>query len=200
MKNMCSLSRFVAFIALLSASTALRAEDAPTLPPPNAAATQNADSGTMTPPAAADSAPAAAPSAPAAGVAAPAAVATAPVSPATNLPTTIEPRPEYGQFGGTVSLPATVNLNEVPDVIVKAAAKRKWTVLSQAPGKIVMSNQNGKWVSQLTMLWTADKIVIYSNTTKGGKPTLPNSWIDNLRRDIMNGLNPAPVAIAKKKS
>lgn len=125
------------------------------------------------------------------------AAAPVPAPSADVLPTTIEPRPEYGQFGGIIALPADVNLVQLPELIVKVAKLRHWAVLSQAPGKIVLTNQNKSWFSQLTFLWTPDKIVVYSNTTKDGKPTLPNSWIDNLRRDLTKILFPQP---EKKKS
>ncbi|HEY9154494.1 MAG TPA: hypothetical protein VIM69_05145 [Opitutaceae bacterium] len=183
---MCRSSHWFVFIALLSAATALRAENGSTVPPPNAPAAQNSADPTSTAPAAAPSAPAQA--APAATVA----------SPSQALPTTIEPRPEYGQFAGIINLPADVDLTSLSDVIVHAASARGWLVLSHANGKVIITNQSGNWTSQLTLLWTPDKIVIYSNSTKNGKPKLPRSWIDFLRQDIARALNPTAAVPAKK--
>jgi hypothetical protein len=192
MKKMCSLSRFVVFIALLSASGVLRAEDAPT-PPVNAAASQN---------------PADTPAAPAPVVApptvvaspAPATTAVTPASPTDTLPTTIEPRPEYGQFAGTINFPPSVDLANVASIFTQAATGRGWTIISQANGKLVITNQKGKWNCQLTFLWTPNKLVIYSNSTRGDKPSVPKSWVDNLTKDINHAINPTVVAASKKRS
>lgn len=196
MKKMCSLSRLFAFIALFSASTALRAEDAPTLPPPNAAAAQNpADTGAT--PAAVVAPPTIV--APAAPAVAPAPGTTVVAPPSNALPTEIEPRAEYGQYAGIINFPAGIDLSTISDVIIQAASNRGWSVLSHANGKIILTNQSGNWTSQLTLLWTPDKIVIYSNSTKNGKPKLPVGWIDNLRKDILRVLNPGAPASAKKR-
>ena len=192
MKKMCSLSRLVVFIALLSASGALRAENASTSPA-NAAASQNPAEPTTAP---------AAVVAPPAVVASPAPVAgaVAPASPAELLPTTIVPRPEYVQFAGTINFPPSVDLANVTSVFTQAATGRGWTIISQANGKIVITNQKGKWNSQLTFLWTPTKLVIYSNSTRGDKPSVPKSWVDNLTKDINHALNPTLVAASKKRS
>jgi len=191
MKKMCSLSRFVVFIALLSASTALRAEDAST-PSQNTVAAQNSANAAPAP-AASAGAPELPPPPPAA---APTAVVVAPTA-TDALPASIEPRPEYGQFARAINFPSDINLANVPNLLVQAATGRGWSVLSQSNGKLIITNQKGKWNCQLTLLWSPTKLAIYSNSTKGDQQVVPKSWVNNLSGDIISSFRPT-YRVAKK--
>ncbi|PTY08593.1 hypothetical protein DB347_03185 [Opitutaceae bacterium EW11] len=103
---------------------------------------------------------------------------------------------DYGTAGGVVLVPEGISASEVQRCIVEAAAGRGWEIRAKDDEKVVIFLQAHRWVSTLTLLYTPKQIQIFSKSTRGGKPKMPESWIENLRDDI--GVKFRTLAATKK--
>lgn len=91
---------------------------------------------------------------------------------------------DYGTPAGEMALPDGATAADVQKIILESAVSRGWTVVSRDSEKVVITLTQEKWTSQLTLLYTARDVQIFSRSTRNGKPKLPETWIKFLKRDI----------------
>jgi hypothetical protein len=90
----------------------------------------------------------------------------------------------YGMTAGAVSLPDGLTAAEVQKVILESAIGRGWNIVSKDNEKVVVKLDQEKWSAMLTLIYTAHDVQVYSNSTRSGKPKLPETWIRFLKQDI----------------
>jgi hypothetical protein len=90
----------------------------------------------------------------------------------------------YGMAGGSITLDEGLSASEVKKVILEAAVGRGWNIVSQDDSKVVVKLVQEKWSATLTLLYTARDVQFYSDSTRNGKPKLPENWIRFLKQDI----------------
>lgn len=91
---------------------------------------------------------------------------------------------DYGTPAGEMVLSDGATAADVQKIILESAIGRGWTVVSRDSEKVVIALTQEKWTSQLTLLYTARDVQIFSRSTRNGKPRLPETWIKFLKRDI----------------
>ncbi|HEU5079161.1 MAG TPA: hypothetical protein VFT72_08100 [Opitutaceae bacterium] len=92
--------------------------------------------------------------------------------------------PDYGTAAGSIVVPAGITAKDVEKCILEAAIGRGWTIQTHETGKVVIALDQDKWSSRLTLLYTTTDVNIFSKSTRSGKPRLPETWINFLKRDI----------------
>lgn len=100
----------------------------------------------------------------------------------------------YGTPAGTLVVPDGLSAQEVQKCVVEAAAGRGWRVTTRDDEKVVVVLEQEKWVAKITMPYTAKEVQLYSNSTKSGKPKLPEGWLKFLKQDINVKLNTLAVS------
>jgi hypothetical protein len=101
---------------------------------------------------------------------------------------------DHGTPAGTIIVPDGLSSSEVQRCILEAGAGRGWTIRKKDDEKVVLFLENGKWVSNLTVVYDTKEIQIYSKSTRSGKPKLPEDWIKFLKKDINIKLNTLSVS------
>lgn len=92
--------------------------------------------------------------------------------------------PDYGVVAGTVPIPAGISGEEIHKCLLEAALGRGWTIQSHDAEKVVIALDQDTWSSRLTLVYTTTEVSIFSRSTRRGKPKLPETWINFLKRDI----------------
>jgi hypothetical protein len=96
---------------------------------------------------------------------------------------------DHGVPAGTIIVPAGLKSEEVQRCILEAGAGRGWTIRQKDDEKVVLFLEQGKWVSNMTLTYDTKEIQIYSKSTRGGKPKVPEDWVKFLKKDINVKLN-----------
>jgi hypothetical protein len=91
---------------------------------------------------------------------------------------------DLGVPGGTLRVPAGLTSSDIKRGILEAAVREEWTVVRSDDQKIVLHRSQRLWNSTLTLVYSAEAIAVYSNTTKSGRPNFPGSWIETLGERI----------------
>jgi hypothetical protein len=94
-----------------------------------------------------------------------------------------------GQAGGTVVVPEGLKASDVQHSILEAASGRGWTVVSKDDNKVVIHLAQGRWVSELSLVYNPSEVQIFSRSTRNGKPGLPEDWIKYLKQDLVKSMN-----------
>lgn len=112
------------------------------------------------------------------------------------LPTNAD-APELGIAVGTIPVPADLDADEVRDVVVLSVATRGWTVQTKTDERVVGYLKHRGNEATITYLLGPDLIRVHcvgyaiNKSGERRKPELPQSWINNLQRDITKRLNVA---------
>ena len=89
---------------------------------------------------------------------------------------------------GTIAVPDRLTAQEVHQCVVGAAESRGWTIVERDDEHVLVQLLKRKWVARIAIRFTAKELQLFSRSTKGGKPNVPESWIENLKEDIETGL------------
>lgn len=95
----------------------------------------------------------------------------------------------YGTPAATIIVPDGLNSQEVQRCILEAGAGRGWTIRAKDDEKVVLFLEQGRWISNLTLVYDTKEIQVYSKSTRSGKPRLPEDWLKFLKKDINVKLN-----------
>ena len=89
----------------------------------------------------------------------------------------------YGTPAGSIGVPLNLTAPEVQQALIKAADGRGWTLVSRDDEKIVVRLEKSDWSSRITLLYSSKEVQFFSNSTRKGKPKLPEGWIKYLKED-----------------
>jgi hypothetical protein len=104
------------------------------------------------------------------------------------VPAAVAAEASEGQPAGTVIVPDGLKASDVQHSILEAAIGRNWTVKSKDDGRVKIFQENGRWVSLLTLVYDTKEVQIYSSSTRSGKPAVPD-WIKYLKQDLTKSMN-----------
>jgi hypothetical protein len=98
-----------------------------------------------------------------------------------------------GTPAGSIAVPANLTAAEVQQALLKAADGRGWILVARDDEKIVVRLDKSDWLARITMLYTTREVQFLSNSTRKGKPKLPESWIKYLKDDATRILSATSV-------
>lgn len=84
---------------------------------------------------------------------------------------------------GSIPVPGNLTTKEVQEALIKAADGRKWTLVSRDDESVVVRLDQGHWSARVAMLYTAREVQLFSNSTRKGKPKIPENWLKFLKED-----------------
>ncbi|HEX2099262.1 MAG TPA: hypothetical protein VHF69_01290 [Candidatus Synoicihabitans sp.] len=88
-----------------------------------------------------------------------------------------------GTPAGSIAVPANLTAAEVQEALIKAADGRGWILVARDDERVVVRLDKNDWSARVTMLYTTRDVQFFSNSTRKGKPKLPEGWIKNLKDD-----------------
>jgi hypothetical protein len=88
-----------------------------------------------------------------------------------------------GLPAGSIAVPANLSLQEVQDALLKAADGRGWVLVSRDNDKIVVRLEKSDWSARIAMVYNTREVQYFSNSTRKGKPKIPEGWIKYLKED-----------------
>ena len=84
---------------------------------------------------------------------------------------------------GSITVPANLTLQEVQAALIKAADGRRWTLVSRDDESVLIRLDQGDWSARVAMIYSTKEVRLFSNSTKKGKPKLPENWLKYLKED-----------------
>ena len=84
---------------------------------------------------------------------------------------------------GSIPVPGNLTAKEVQEALIRAADGRKWTLVSRDDESVVVRLDQGKWSARIAMLYNTREVQLFSNSTRKGKPKIPESWLEYLKED-----------------
>ena len=72
---------------------------------------------------------------------------------------------------------------EVQEALIKSADGRGWILVSRDDEKVVVRLDKNDWSARIAMLYNTREVQFFSNSTRKGKPKLPEGWIKYLKED-----------------
>ena len=84
---------------------------------------------------------------------------------------------------GSIPVPANLTAKEVQEALIKAADGRGWTLVSRDDESLVVRLDQGKWSARIAMVYSTHEVQFFSNSTRRGKPKIPESWLEYLKED-----------------
>ena len=84
---------------------------------------------------------------------------------------------------GSIPVPGNLTAKEVQEALIKAADGRKWTLVSRDDESVVVRLDQGNWSARVAMLYTTREVQLFSNSTRKGKPKIPENWLNYLKED-----------------
>ena len=88
-----------------------------------------------------------------------------------------------GTPAGSIAVPMNLTVPEVQQALLKAADGRGWVLVSREDDKIVVRLERSDWSARIAMVYNAREVQYFSNSTRKGKPKLPEGWIKYLKED-----------------
>jgi hypothetical protein len=88
-----------------------------------------------------------------------------------------------GTPAGSIAVPANLTAEEVQQALLKAADGRGWVLVSREADKIVVRLERSDWAARIAMVYNTREVQYFSNSTRKGKPKLPEGWIKYLKED-----------------
>ena len=101
----------------------------------------------------------------------------------------------YGTLAGSIVVPAGLEGREIQRGIMEVGAEEDFIVRAKDDEKVVLYQEDGRWVMVLTFVYTTEEIQVYSKSARGGEMQIPARPIKKLRKEISRKLN--TVAITK---
>lgn len=98
-----------------------------------------------------------------------------------------------GTPAGSIAVPANLSAPEVQQALLKAADGRGWILVSRDDERVVVRLDKNDWAARITMLYNTREVQYFSNSTRKGKPKLPEGWIKYLKDDATRILSAASV-------
>ena len=94
---------------------------------------------------------------------------------------------------GSIPVPANLTAKEVQQALITAADGRRWTLVSRDDESVVVRLDKGKWSARVAMLYNTREVQLFSNSTRSGKPKIPEGWVEYLKEDATRILTSASV-------
>jgi hypothetical protein len=88
-----------------------------------------------------------------------------------------------GMAAGSIAVPGNLTPAEVQQALMKAADGRGWILVARDDEKVVVRLDKSDWSARITMLFNTREVQFFSNSTRKGKPKLPEGWIKYLKED-----------------
>ena len=98
-----------------------------------------------------------------------------------------------GTPAGSIAVPGNLTAPEVQQALLKAADGRGWLLVARDDEKVVVRLDKNDWVARITMLYSPREVQYFSNSTRKGKPKLPEGWIKYLKEDATRILSATAV-------
>lgn len=89
---------------------------------------------------------------------------------------------------GAVEVPAGLTDQQVKNCLVSIAGAREWQVVASDDHHLVIVHGGRGWDAKVGMLYTDREVQFYSDSTRDGEPSVPTSWLKNLRHDAEKDL------------
>jgi hypothetical protein len=88
-----------------------------------------------------------------------------------------------GSPAGSIAVPMNLTAPEVQEALIKSADGRGWILVSRDDEKVVVRLDKNDWSARIAMLYNTREVQFFSNSTRKGKPKLPEGWIKYLKED-----------------
>lgn len=98
-----------------------------------------------------------------------------------------------GTPAGSIAVPGNLTAPEVQQALLKAADGRGWVLVARDDEKVVVRLDKNDWAARITMLYSPREVQYFSNSTRKGKPKLPEGWIKYLKEDATRILSATAV-------
>ena len=89
----------------------------------------------------------------------------------------------FGTPVGSLPVPGNLTAKEVQAALIKAADGRKWTLVSRDDESVIVRLDQGHWSARVAMLYNTREVQLFSNSTRKGKPKIPENWLKFLKED-----------------
>ena len=89
----------------------------------------------------------------------------------------------FGTPVGSLPVPGNLTAKEVQAALIKAADGRKWTLVSRDDESVIVRLDQGNWSARVAMLYNTREVQLFSNSTRKGKPKIPENWLKFLKED-----------------
>jgi hypothetical protein len=94
---------------------------------------------------------------------------------------------------GSIPVPRNLSAKEVQEALIKAADGRGWTLVSRDDESVVVRIDRGDWSARIAMVYNTAEVQLFSNSTRKGKPKLPENWLKYLKHDATRILTSSSV-------